>query len=76
MKALVIEDDNILSKTICQIISPLFSTEQAMDGEEGILFAKQDIYDVIILDLMMPRMNGYEVLSELRKEKITAITPS
>lgn len=71
MKALVVEDDSILSKTICQIISPMFSTEQAMDGEEGILFAKQDIYDVIILDLMMPRMNGYEVLQELRKEKIT-----
>lgn len=70
MKALVIEDDSILSETICQIISPLFSTEQAMDGEEGVLFAKQDIYDVIILDLMMPRMNGYEVLHELRKEKI------
>lgn len=70
MKALVIEDDNILSKTICQIIQPLFDTEQAFDGEEGVLFAKQDIYDVIILDLMMPRMNGYEVLHELRKEKI------
>ncbi len=70
MKALIIEDDTILSQTICQIVSPLFSTEQAMDGEEGNLFAKQDIYDVIILDLMMPRMNGYEVLQELRKEKI------
>lgn len=70
MKALIIEDDTILSQTICQIVSPLFSTEQAMDGEEGILFARQDIYDVIILDLMMPRMNGYEVLQELRKEKI------
>ncbi len=70
MKALVIEDDTILSQTICQIISPLFSTEQAMDGEEGALFARQDIYDVIILDLMMPRMNGYEVLEEIRKEKI------
>ena len=70
MKALVIEDDTILSQTICQIISPLFSTEQAMDGEEGALFARQDIYDVIILDLMMPRMNGYEVFEEIRKEKI------
>lgn len=70
MKALVIEDDSILSETICQVIASLFSTEQAMDGEEGVLFAKQDIYDVIILDLMMPRMNGYEVLAELRKEKI------
>lgn len=70
MKALVIEDDSVLSDTICQVISKLFSTEKAFDGEEGVLFAKQDIYDVIILDLMMPRMDGYEVLQELRKEKI------
>lgn len=41
-----------------------------MIGEEGILYAKQEIYDAIILDIMMPFMNGYEVLSKLRADKI------
>lgn len=41
-----------------------------MTGEEGILYAEQEIYDAIILDIMMPFMNGYEVLSKLRADKI------
>ena len=70
MKILIIEDDKILSKTIRQCIKNSYDTDQAYDGEEGILYAKQGIYDAIILDLMMPYMDGYEALSELRKEKI------
>lgn len=71
MQVLIIEDDKILSDTIKQCIKGKYEVEQAYDGQEGILFANQDIYDVIILDLMMPIMNGYEVLVELRKQKIT-----
>ena len=70
MKVLIVEDDKILSKTIMQCIEKDFSVEQAFDGEEGVLYAKQDIYDAIILDLMMPIMSGYEVIDELRKAKI------
>lgn len=70
MKVLIIEDDRILSNTIKQCIEKKFSVEQAYDGEEGVLYAKQDIYDVIILDIMMPIMDGFAVLAELRKEKI------
>ena len=71
MQVLIIEDDKILSDTIKQCIKEKYQVEQAFDGQEGVLFATQDIYDVIILDLMMPIMNGYEVLIELRKQKIT-----
>lgn len=70
MRVLIIEDDKILSKTIEQCIKDKYDVDKAYDGEEGILYAKQGIYDAIILDLMMPIMNGYEVLSILRKEKI------
>lgn len=70
MKVLIVEDDKILAKTIEQCISFKYDVDHAYDGEEGILYAKQDIYDVIILDLMMPIMNGYEMLNILRKEKI------
>ena len=69
MRVLIIEDDKILSKTIEQCIKDKYDVDKAYDGEEGILYARQGIYDAIILDLMMPIMNGYEVLSTLRKEK-------
>ncbi len=57
MKALIIEDDKILSDTIKQCIEKKYSVEQAFDGYEGYIFAKGNIYDIIILDLMMPEMN-------------------
>lgn len=70
MKILIIEDDKILSDTIKQCIQKQYEVEQAFDGAEGIIYGEQDIYDVIILDLMMPIMDGYEVLATLRKKKI------
>ena len=70
MKILIIEDDKILSKTINQCIKNNYDTDCAYDGAEGVLYAKQGIYDAIIVELMMPIMDGYEVLSTLRKEKI------
>lgn len=70
MKILIIEDDKILAKTIEQCVKGQYDTDCAYDGEEGILYAKQGIYDAIVLDLMMPIMDGYEVLSTLRNEKI------
>lgn len=70
MRILIVEDDKILAKTVEQCLGNKFSVDHAYDGEEGILYAKQEIYDVIILDIMMPFMNGYEVLSKLRADKI------
>lgn len=71
MKVLIIEDDHNLSETIRETVHDLFETEQAFDGEEGLYLAKQNIFDVIILDIMLPNMNGYEVLENLRKQNIT-----
>ena len=71
MKILIIEDDQILSNTIKKCLIKTYDVEQAFDGEEGLLYAEQDIYDVIILDIMMPYKDGYEVLSTMRKGKIT-----
>ena len=73
MRILIIEDDKILAKTIEQILASKYDIDHAYDGEEGLLYARQNIYDVILLDLMMPVMDGYEMLSNLRKEKI--LTP-
>jgi len=71
MKLLIIEDDKYLSESICETTKEMFNTEQAFDGEEGLFLAQQNIFDVIILDIMLPYMNGYEVLENLRKQNIT-----
>ncbi|MBM7609102.1 two-component system response regulator CiaR [Lysinibacillus composti] len=70
MKLLIIEDDRLLSDSICETIKEVFETQQAFDGEEGLFLAEQNIFDVIILDIMLPSMNGYEVLKNLRKQNI------
>lgn len=71
MKLLIIEDDKYLSDSICETTKEMFEAEQAFDGEEGLFLAEQNIFDVIILDIMLPSMNGYEVLKNLRKQNIT-----
>lgn len=70
MKILIIEDEKILSDTIKQCIHKKFDIDQAYDGYEGYQKAKENIYDVIILDLMIPELSGYDVLLRLRKENI------
>ena len=70
MKVLIIEDDRILSDTIKQCIIKLYDINQAYDGYNGYIMAKEAIYDIIILDLMLPEMSGYEVLKKLHDNKI------
>ena len=70
MKILIIEDDTILSDTIKQCLVKQYDVEQCYDGEEGVAFALEKIYDLILLDIMMPIKNGYEVLKELRENKV------
>ena len=69
MRVLIIEDDKVLAKTVEQCIGKEYDVDHAYDGEEGVLYARQGIYDAIILDIMMPILDGYEVLSKLRSEK-------
>lgn len=70
MKILIIEDDKILSDTIKQCIGKLYDVNQEYDGYSGYVVAKEGIYDMIILDLMLPEMSGYDVLKEMRKDKV------
>lgn len=70
MKVLIIEDDKILSDTIKQCICKIYDIEQAYDGYDGYMMAKENIYDIIVLDLMLPEISGYDVLKKLRDNKI------
>ncbi len=71
MKVLIVEDERTLSDTIKQCICKKFDTEQTYDGYEAYIMAKENIYDAIILDLMLPEMSGYDVLKKLRENKVT-----
>lgn len=70
MKVLVIEDDKILSDTIKQCICKIYDVDQEYDGYSGYMMAKEGIYDIIILDLMLPEMSGYDVLEKIRNDKV------
>jgi len=69
MKVLVVEDDRKVAGFIEQgLREEGFAVDVAGDGEEGTMLAHVNDYDVILLDLMMPRKNGLQLASELRRE--------
>lgn len=67
---LIVEDEAALSDNIKEILSDLGEITQIYDGEEGLFEAETGVYDLILLDLMLPGKNGYEILAELRKKNI------
>ena len=71
MKALIVEDDRILSNNICESLRHKFEMHQAFDGEEGLNRAFRERFDVIILDVMMPKLDGFEVVARLREANIS-----
>lgn len=70
IKILVVEDEKSLSDTIRLIIEEVGEVTQVYDGPTGLYEAETGIYDLMILDLMLPGKNGYDVLSELRKKQV------
>lgn len=70
MELLLIEDDKNLSDSICDGLNSHFHIRQVFDGEEGYYWARQNIFDCIILDIMLPSMDGYTILEKLRREEI------
>ncbi|MFV0557388.1 MAG: response regulator transcription factor [Enterococcus sp.] len=70
IKLLVVEDELTLSENIKEIISEIGEVTQVYDGAEGFFEAESGVYDLILLDLMLPEKNGYEVLAELRQNNI------
>ena len=73
MKILIIEDEYNLADAISSMLKKeKYSVEIKTDGQDGLDEALTDIYDLIILDVMLPHKNGFEILKELREEKINA----
>ncbi|EOH98530.1 hypothetical protein UAW_01126 [Enterococcus haemoperoxidus ATCC BAA-382] len=70
LKLLLVEDDEILSDSILEILSELGEIIQVYDGEEALYEGERGIYDLIVLDLMLPSMSGEQVLTALRAKNI------
>ena len=72
MKLLLVEDEKQLSEALQQIlIKNKYSVDAVYSGDEGLDYALTGIYDVIILDIMLPKLNGIEILKMVRKRKIS-----
>ena len=72
MKILIVEDDlNILSLLKENFLEEKFIVDTAEDGEDGEYLAMLNNYDIIILDWMLPKKSGIQVLQSLRKKNIT-----
>ena len=71
MKILLVEDDNSISRFITKGLKEmLYTVDAAIDGEEGLHLALSQSYDMIILDIMLPKIDGWEVLESIRKEQL------
>lgn len=72
MRILLIEDEKHLSDVIKKgFLENGFAVDQAFDGEEGFYLAQSESYDVIILDIMLPKLDGIKVCKKLRDKKIS-----
>ncbi|MDY3025095.1 response regulator transcription factor [Streptococcus hyovaginalis] len=71
IKLLLVEDDLSLSNSVFDFFDDFVDVMQVFDGEEGLYEAESGVYDLILLDLMLPEKNGFQVLKELREKGIT-----
>lgn len=70
-KILLVDDDQALSELLNEYLqTESFECETAFTGPDGLALAIQNSYDLIILDIMLPGMNGIEVLKSLRKSNV------
>ena len=72
MRVLVVEDEVRLAETIADVIEEAGNTVDIQnDGEDGYYDAVSDIYDAIVLDVMLPGMDGFEILKKIREEGLS-----
>ncbi len=70
MKILVIEDEKLLAESIRSLLEAKgFEVETVYDGEAGAEYAELGVYDLLILDVMMPKMDGYQVARTVRAKR-------
>ena len=72
MRVLVVEDESRLAENVARSLEETagYAVDIALDGEDGLFMAESNPYDVILLDLMLPRLPGLDVLKHLRAQKV------
>ena len=75
-RVLIIEDDTFLRELISQKLSKEgYSIIEAIDGEEGVKKTKEEKPEIILLDLILPGIDGFEVLSQIKGDQTTSSIP-
>jgi diguanylate cyclase (GGDEF)-like protein len=75
-KILVVDDDEIIAELLkINLIESGYRVNWASDGEKALDLIENEKFDLIILDIMLPGINGYELCSKLRKKEATILTP-
>ncbi|MCL2528808.1 MAG: response regulator transcription factor [Coriobacteriia bacterium] len=73
MRVLLVEDEKYLAKAVAEILKKNnYTVDMVHDGQEGLEYALSGIYDLIILDIMLPTMDGLAILQSIRKSGIEA----
>ncbi|HFR3701738.1 response regulator transcription factor [Streptococcus sp. P25B114] len=71
IKILLVEDDLSLSNSVFDFLDDFADVMQVFDGDEGLYEAESGVYDLILLDLMLPEKDGFQVLKEIREKGIS-----
>ena len=70
MKILLVEDEKRMAQALCQILRlENYEVDYCADGLSGLEAIETDIYDIIILDVMLPKMNGFDIAKKTRQEQ-------
>lgn len=73
MRILVVEDEKKIAELIeARLKKEKYQVDISLDGEDGLYNALNDIYDLILLDVMLPKMNGFEILKKIKDNNIKA----
>ena len=71
MKILLVEDEKRMAQALCQILHlENYEVDHCADGLSGLEAIETDIYDIIILDVMLPKMNGFDIAKKTRQKGI------
>ena len=72
MQILIVEDDVRLARALAHILEENgYGTDVVHNGADGLAYAESGIYDVVILDVMLPKMDGFTVVAELRRKNVS-----
>ena len=75
-KILIIEDEEILQRSLSEyLIEENFETVCASDGEQGLELVKKESPDLVILDIILPKLDGFQVLEKIKEESETKNIP-